>query len=112
MQHKQKKIYFEFKVPKLMPYKGLKKKPQATKRRKHFTVSLIAHTAEIVAKVLRRRIERKTDDVLREDQFGFRRGKRTRDAIEMLRIIKGYAVGQLVEALLYKPEGRGIDSRR
>jgi len=36
---------------------------------------------------LRRRIERKIEDVLREDQFGFRRGKGTRDAIGMLRII-------------------------
>jgi hypothetical protein len=34
-----------------------------------------------------RSIERKTDGVLREDQFGFGRGKRTRDAIRMLRTI-------------------------
>jgi hypothetical protein len=40
-----------------------------------------------VTKVLRRRIERKIEDVLREDQFGFRRGKGTKDAIGMLRII-------------------------
>jgi hypothetical protein len=38
-------------------------------------------------RILRRRIERKTEDVLGEDQFGFRRGKGTRDAIGMLRII-------------------------
>ena len=48
---------------------------------------LIAHTATIVAKILRRRIEKRIEDVLREDQFGFRRGKGTRGAIEMLRII-------------------------
>jgi hypothetical protein len=41
----------------------------------------------IVAKILRRRIERKIEDVLGEDQSGFRRGKGTRDAIGMLRII-------------------------
>ena len=46
-----------------------------------------AHTAKIVAKILRRRIENKIEDVLGEDQFGFRRGKGTRDAIGMLRII-------------------------
>ena len=40
-----------------------------------------------VTKIRRRRIERKIEDVLREDQFGFRRGKGTRDAIGMLRII-------------------------
>jgi len=66
---------------------ALKKKPQATKFSDHRTISLIAHTAKIVAKLLRRRIERKIEDELREDQFGFRRGKGTRDAIGMLRII-------------------------
>jgi len=37
--------------------------------------------------ILRRRIERKIEDVLGEDQFGFRRRKGTRDAIGMMRII-------------------------
>jgi hypothetical protein len=46
-----------------------------------------AHAAKIVARILRRRIERKTEDALGGDQFGFRRGKITRDAIGMLRII-------------------------
>ena len=66
---------------------ALKKKPQATKRSDNRTVSLIAHTAKIVAKILRRRIERKIEDVFGEDQFGFRREKGTRDAIGMMRII-------------------------
>jgi hypothetical protein len=66
---------------------ALKKKPKATKCSDHRTISLIAPTAKIVARILRRRIERKTEDALREDQFGFRRGKGTRDAIGMLRII-------------------------
>jgi hypothetical protein len=61
---------------------ALKKKPQATKCSDHRTISLIANTA----KTLRRRVERKSEDVL-GDQFGFRRGKGTRDAIGMLRII-------------------------
>jgi hypothetical protein len=65
---------------------ALKKKPQATKCSDHRTISLIAHTAKIVTKIFRRRIEKKIEDVLREDQFGFRRGKGTRDAIGMLRI--------------------------
>jgi len=65
----------------------LKKKLQATKCSDHRTISLIAHTAKIVAKILRIRIERKIQDVLGEDQFRFRRGKGTRDAFEMLRII-------------------------
>ena len=66
---------------------ALKKKPQATKCSDHRTISLIAHTAKIVANILGRRIEKKVENVLGEDQFGFRRGKRTRDAIGMLRII-------------------------
>jgi hypothetical protein len=66
---------------------ALKKKPQATKCSDHYTISLIAHTAKIVAKILRRRIEKKIEDILREDQFGFRRGKGTRDAPRILRII-------------------------
>jgi hypothetical protein len=48
--------------------------------------SIIAHTAKAVARILRRRIERKIEDVLGEDQFGFRRGKGTMVAIGMLRI--------------------------
>ena len=53
----------------------------------HRTISLIAHTAKIITKILKRRIERKIEAVLGEDQFGFRRGKGTRDAIGMMRII-------------------------
>jgi hypothetical protein len=48
----------------------LNKKPKATK------ALPIAHTAKIVAWMLRRRIERKIEVVPGEDQFGFRRGKR------------------------------------
>jgi len=66
---------------------ALKRKPQATKYSDHCTISLITHTAKIVAKILRRRSERKIEDVLGEDHFGFRRGKETRVAIGMLRII-------------------------
>jgi len=62
------------------------KKPQATKCSDHRTISLIEHTAKIVAKILRRSIEQKIEDVL-ADQFGLRRGKGTRDATGMLRII-------------------------
>jgi len=65
----------------------LKKKPQATKCSDHRTIGLIAHIAKIVAKILRRRIEKKIEDGLGEVQCGFRRGKGTRDAIGMLRII-------------------------
>jgi hypothetical protein len=66
---------------------ALKKKPQVTKCNNHRTISLIAHTGKIVAKILRTKIKKKPEDVLGEDRFGFRRGKGTRVAIGMLRII-------------------------
>ena len=66
---------------------ALKKKTKATKCSDNHTLSLIAHTAKIIAKILRRRIEKTIEDVLGKDQFGFRRGKETRDAIRMVRII-------------------------
>ena len=66
---------------------ALKKKTQATKCSDHRTVSLITHTAKIIVRIHRRMIERKIEDVLGKDQFGFRRGKGTRDAIGMMRII-------------------------
>jgi hypothetical protein len=41
---------------------ALKKKSKATKCSDHRTISLIAHTAKIIAKILKRRIERKFED--------------------------------------------------
>jgi hypothetical protein len=66
---------------------ALKKKPKASKYTDHRTVSLIAHVAKVVASVIRRRSEKKIEDALGEDRFEFRKGKWTRDAIGMLRII-------------------------
>ena len=65
----------------------LKKKTKATKCSDYRIISFTAHTAKIIAKILRRRIEKKIEYVLGEDQFGFRRGKGLRDAIGMMRII-------------------------
>ena len=65
---------------------ALKKNTQVTKCSDHRTISLIAHTAKIIAKILRR-IERKIEAVLGEDQFGFRRGKETRDVTGMMKKI-------------------------
>jgi hypothetical protein len=62
------------------------KKPKTTKCTDHRTISVITHTTKIAARILRR-TERKIEQVLGDDQFGFRRGNRTGDAIGMLRII-------------------------
>ena len=66
---------------------ALQNKLKATKHSDCSTNSLTAHTAKIVARILRRKTERKIEDVLGEDQFGFRRGKGTGDANGMPRII-------------------------
>jgi sorting nexin-29 len=74
---------------------ALKKKTQATKCSDHRTISLIAHTA----KTLRRIIEKKIQEVLGEDQIGFRRGKGTTDAIGMLRVISERIILEINEDL-------------
>jgi len=51
--------------------------------------NLITHAAIVIAKIFRRRIGKNIEDVLGEDQFGLRRGKGTRNAIGMPRIIQG-----------------------
>jgi hypothetical protein len=48
---------------------ALKKKPQATKCSDHRTISVIAHTAKIVTKIFRRRIEKEIEVVLGENHF-------------------------------------------
>jgi len=48
----------------------------------------MAHT-RIISRILGRRNDRKIEDVLGENQCGFRSGKRTRNANGMLRIISG-----------------------
>jgi hypothetical protein len=65
---------------------ALKKKPTATKCTDHCTIGLIAYTTKTVAWILTR-IARKIENALGQDQFGFKRGKETRDATGMPRII-------------------------
>ena len=48
---------------------ALKKQTQATNCSYHRTISLITHTAKIVAKILRSRIEKRIEVVLGEDHF-------------------------------------------
>ena len=51
------------------------------------TISLICHASKIVLGVLKKRITCKADEFLGEDQYGFRRGSGTREAIAAMRII-------------------------
>ena len=50
------------------------------------TIRLISHTGKIVARILSKRLESKIEEVI-EVQFGFRKGKGTRDAVGLMRII-------------------------
>ena len=85
---------------------ALKKKTKAIKCSDYRTISLIAQTAKIIAKILRRRIEKKIEDVLGEDQFGFRREKGTRGAIGMMRIIAERTWRQMKNCVLASHIGR------
>jgi hypothetical protein len=66
---------------------ALKKKTKATQSNNYLTVSVIARAAEVATRVLRSRTGKKIEDVLREDQFGFRRGRGISDAVGMLRAV-------------------------
>ena len=66
---------------------ALQKKNQAINCSNHRTISLISHTGNIVARILSKRLENKIEEVIEEDQFGFRKSKGSRDAIELMRII-------------------------
>ena len=87
---------------------ALKKKTKATKCSDYRTISLIAHTAKKIAKILKRKIEKKIEAVLGEDQFGFRTGKRTRDAIGMMRITAERTLEIVEELCLFHRLAEGI----
>ena len=48
------------------------------------TTSLVSHASKIVLKILTRRLESTAESYLGKDQFGFTKGRGTRDAIVAL----------------------------
>jgi len=64
------------------------KKPSATKCNNNRIIGINALSERIVAWILRRRFKKKIEDVFGEDQFRYRRGKGTTEAIGMFKIIK------------------------
>jgi hypothetical protein len=76
---------------------ALNEKSKATKYNNHRPIGLIAHTAKRADRILKRRTERKIEEVLAEDQFGFRRGKGIGDAVGMLIIISEVTLEMDVE---------------
>ena len=67
----------------------IKKKNNATACKDHRTISLLPHAAKIMLKIITKRIQARVeaDKGLGEDQFGFRKGRGTRDAIGALRAL-------------------------
>ena len=66
---------------------ALPKKNQTEKCDYRRTIGQISHTGKIVTFILSKRFECKIEEVIEEDQFGFQKGKGTRDAIGLMRII-------------------------
>uniref|UniRef100_A0A8D9A6I6 Craniofacial development protein 2 n=1 Tax=Cacopsylla melanoneura TaxID=428564 RepID=A0A8D9A6I6_9HEMI len=63
------------------------KKAGTNKCSEHRTLSLISHSSKILTNIMIKRIEDKIEATLTDDQFGFRKGKGTRDAMLALRMI-------------------------
>uniref|UniRef100_A0A8D8U6H3 Craniofacial development protein 2 n=1 Tax=Cacopsylla melanoneura TaxID=428564 RepID=A0A8D8U6H3_9HEMI len=58
----------------------LPKKPNATECKDYRTISFICHLTKTITRIMIKRIEKKVEENIGEDQFGFRKGKGTRDA--------------------------------
>ncbi|KAL1448655.1 hypothetical protein WDU94_014027 [Cyamophila willieti] len=65
----------------------LPKKAKSKKCEDFRTLSILSHASKILTTIIKRRIEKKIDDNIDCDQFGFRNGKGTREAILALRLI-------------------------
>jgi hypothetical protein len=65
----------------------LQKKKNAVECEDHRTISLISHASKIMLKILTKRIEAKAKDFIGRNQFGFRKGRGTREAIGVLRML-------------------------
>jgi hypothetical protein len=65
----------------------IQKKPNALKCEDHRTISLISHASKILLRVVNNRLRAKVKDYIGWDQFGFRKGMGTREAIAVLRTL-------------------------
>ena len=65
----------------------LPKKNTAAHFSDYRTISLICHASKIMLKVLTKRLEAKAQQLLGRNQFGFRKGCGTRDAIGEMRML-------------------------
>ena len=65
----------------------LQKKANAVECEDYRTISLICHASKIMLKILTKRIECKVREFISRNQFGFKRGCGTRDAIGVMRML-------------------------
>jgi len=65
----------------------LEKKPNAQKCEDFRTISLISNASKILLKIINNRLRRAAEAFIGWDQFGFRRGMGTREAIAVMRTI-------------------------
>ena len=66
---------------------AIPKKPKAMECKDHRTISLMSHVTKILLKVILARIEKRAETEIAEEQYGFRKGRGTREAIFNLRIL-------------------------
>ena len=65
----------------------LLKKPNAQRCEDHRTISLISHASKILLRVINNRLKTATETYIGRDQFGFRNGMGTREAIAVMRLL-------------------------
>lgn len=63
------------------------KKPRTTKCSEHRTISLVCHASKIMLRIEARRLRSKAEEYIRNDQFGFRSGCGTREAVGCMRMM-------------------------
>jgi hypothetical protein len=51
------------------------------------TISLLSHASKVLLIIIKKRIKKRIEENLEDDQFGFREGKGTREEILALRLI-------------------------
>ena len=84
------KIYRSGEIPELMKeaeFMVIPKKEGATDCEKHRTISIMSQVSKIILKVIGLRMKNKIEQYVDDEQFGFRKGRGTRDAILVLRCI-------------------------
>src|SRR6218665_669811 len=89
----------------------LKKKPNAMTSEDHRTISLLTHASKNMLRVLTKRLQSraKRDNCIGEDQYGFRKGKGTRDAIGALRVLTERSLQQKHTGYLLRPRAHGYE---